>query len=98
MTTSEPLLTGGGPNHGHDSTSFARDSPASPSVRSVKGVRRTILGGSGQPSVMSLAVYDLATSSWRTSSDCLLPDLELSSVIWPHSGSMRNGRCYPRAP
>ena len=42
----------------------------------------------------SLANYDPATSSWRTSQHCLIEGLEKFSETWPRSGTMRNGTAY----
>ena len=49
----------------------------------------------------SLATYDRATSSWRTSQHCLLAQangeadgLAEFSETWPRSGMMRNGTAY----
>jgi hypothetical protein len=96
MTTSEPPPNGG--ETAHLLTLWPEDSPASPSATRAKGGRRTILGGSGPVWPLSFARYDPVTCLWRTSQDCLLPDLVMSSVTWPLSGSMRNGVCSPRAP
>jgi hypothetical protein len=43
-----------------------------------------------------LAKYDLTSCSWKTAQRSLFVDLELSLEIWPRSGSMRNGECYPQ--
>ena len=45
----------------------------------------------------SLASYDRASWSWRTSQHCLSGELEPYSETWPESGMTRNGRLYPRA-
>lgn len=46
----------------------------------------------------SWASFDRATWSWRTSQLSLLEGSTLFSEAWPPSGTMRNGRLYPRAP
>lgn len=46
----------------------------------------------------SLASFDPATSSWRTSQLSLLGGLDEFSGTWPRSGSMRNGTAYQRVP
>ena len=96
MTTCEPLPDGG--EDDQPLTLWPEDSLASLSVSRVVATRRTTLGGSGPRWPLSFAIYDPGSSSWRTSSDCLLPGLAMSSVTWPLSGSMRSGACSPRAP
>lgn len=55
-------------------------------------------GGSGRTSPEWFARWDRDSSSWKTSRRSLLgEDFNLSSLIWPSSGSMRNGVCYERA-
>jgi hypothetical protein len=44
----------------------------------------------------SFGSYDQSTSSWKTSHDSCETVLDKSSVIWPKSGMMRNGRVYQR--
>lgn len=44
----------------------------------------------------SLAKYDPATCSWKIPQSSLFEDSELSSVIWPRFGTMRNGVCWAR--
>lgn len=46
----------------------------------------------------SLANYDPATSSWKTSQICLTGELAEYSATLPRSGTMRNGKLYRRAP
>jgi hypothetical protein len=46
----------------------------------------------------SLASYDHATSSWRTSQHCLLGGLDEFSETWPRAGMTRNGTAYPLRP
>ena len=56
-----------------------------------------IPAGSGTMLPGSFARYDPSSSSWRTSQACLpLADFQQSSVIWPKSGSMRNGSVTAR--
>lgn len=52
-----------------------------------------------------LAIYDRATSSWRTSQTCLAAlakneadGLAEFSETWPNAGMMRNGKTYRRQP
>jgi len=52
----------------------------------------------GESSPESLAKWDRATSSWRTSQGSLALDSIPSSVILPRSGMMLNGTLYQRAP
>lgn len=52
----------------------------------------------GPSSLESLATFDPATSSWRTSQLCLDGDSDVFSGTWPRSGSMRSGTVYPQAP
>ena len=46
----------------------------------------------------SLARYDHATSSWKTSQLCLGGGLETFSETWPRSGTMRSGIAYRLPP
>ena len=46
----------------------------------------------------SWASYDPATRSWKTWQVTFLSDLEPFLETFPTSGTMRNGRLYPRAP
>lgn len=46
----------------------------------------------------SLAHFDPASSSWRTSQGCLFGGVVEFCATWPRSGTMRNGTCYPREP
>lgn len=54
--------------------------------------------GSGASSLDSLASYDPATHSLRTSQHSLDGDLTPFSATLPRSGTMRNGRLYRRRP
>ena len=49
---------------------------------------------SGANMLGSLARYDRATSSWKTSQLCLGGGLETFSETWPRSGMMRSGIAY----
>ena len=42
----------------------------------------------------SLANFDRASSSWKTSQRCLDGEWETFSEVWPRSGMMRNGTAY----
>jgi hypothetical protein len=46
----------------------------------------------------SLANYDRATSSWKTSQRSLFEEWAEFSATWPQSGMMLNGTCYRRPP
>src|SRR6266550_3486547 len=48
----------------------------------------------GNTMLESLANYDRATSSWRTSQRCLTGEWEEFLGTWPRSGMMRNGNAY----
>ncbi len=65
---------------------------------SVSPARELVLQGSGQDSgpttSASLARFDPATCSWRTSQRCLVEDWTRFSETWPRSGLMRNGTAY----
>jgi hypothetical protein len=52
----------------------------------------------GLKSAVSLASYDPATSSWRTSQRCLVEGWTVFSETWPRSGLMRNGTAYQLPP
>jgi hypothetical protein len=45
-----------------------------------------MIGGSGHSSGKSFAMWEQATSSWRTPQASLLTDFLSSSVIWPSAG------------
>lgn len=49
--------------------------------------------GSGGKSGGSFAIFDRATSSWRTSQPSLFGGWTSYSERWPSSGTMRSGRC-----
>lgn len=50
--------------------------------------------GSGDRWPESLARFDHATSSWRTSQRCLVEGWGTFSDPWPRWGSMRDGECW----
>ncbi len=81
------------------STLFAEDSHAK-----ILAMPATVLGstakgqGFGVNMLESLAIFDPASSSWKTSQLCLLEDLGASSEAWPRSGMTRNGIAYPLPP
>lgn len=81
------------------STSCAAASPArisaspAPAPASTESAR-----GCGESSSVSLATWDPATSSWRTSQRCLFEGWARFSESWPRAGSMRRGIAYPRRP
>ena len=57
---------------------------------------RALVCGDSMPA--SLASYDPASSSWRTSQACFLSEWEPFSETWPRSGTMRRGTAYPLPP
>ncbi len=78
------------------SISLQGASPASRSAWPGSSGARTTSGGSGPSSPVSLASYDPATSSWRTSQGSWL-DMEAwgtSLATWPPSGMTRNGTAF----
>lgn len=52
----------------------------------------------GENSRESLASYDRASSSWKTSQRCLVGGLESFSETWPRSGMMLGGTAYQLLP
>ena len=82
----------------NDPMSSAAATPASPSVTPVSGEERTIPDTYGHTWHDAFAYYDPTGCCWRTSQGTLALGLEPSSVIWPPSGTMQNGRCYQRRP
>src|SRR5262245_26599966 len=50
----------------------------------------------GRSSLAWFAFYDHALSSWKTRQLSFLEDSTASSLIWPRSGSMRNGLVFAR--
>lgn len=48
----------------------------------------------GRSTPVSLARFDHATSSWRTSQTCLVEGLASFSETWPRSGMTRSGTAY----
>ncbi len=52
----------------------------------------------GETSAGSLANYDPATQSWRTSQRCLIEKWEPFLGTWPQSGMTRSGQLFPLAP
>jgi hypothetical protein len=83
----------------HTSMSSAAASPARTSATPAPVPGSTdhsrVFGGS---SLASLATYDPATSSWRTSQLSLLEDSTPSLGTLPRAGSMRNGTVFQRRP
>lgn len=100
MTMSEQLPLGGLENLDPSLISSAEASRANRSHSWVHVEVPLTNGGAGRGSLTSFAQYDPATSSWKTSQHSfeILSPSDGSSVTWPSSGSMRTGRCYPRAP
>lgn len=52
----------------------------------------------GTSSLGSFAFWDQNSCSWKTSQLCLIEEWEISSELFPASGTMRNGRLFLRAP
>jgi hypothetical protein len=52
----------------------------------------------GANTPVSLANYDPASCSWRTSQRCLVEGWTVFSETWPRSGMMRSGIAYPLQP
>ncbi len=44
------------------------------------------------------AIFDRASSSWKTVQHCFFEESTSYSGTWPRSGTLQNGRCFPRAP
>jgi hypothetical protein len=81
------------------SMSSAADSPARTSALPAAGLALTAsVQDSGFTSTDSLASYDPATSSWKTSQRSLLAEWDESLETWPRAGLMRSGTAYPRQP
>jgi hypothetical protein len=81
------------------SMSSAADSPARTSALPVEAqALMESAQGSGSTLTDSLASYDHASSSWKTSQLSLLEEWDESSVIWPRAGMTRNGIAYRRQP
>src|SRR5688572_19824313 len=80
--------------------SSAADSPARTSVKQDERPESQKVHGAvcGASTPGSFAIFDPDTLSWRTSQRCLLGGWIEFSETWPRSGSMRNGRCFLRAP
>ena len=79
-------------------TSSSEDSPASQPVKQEAGGAPTTTAGFGLPSPVSLASYDPALSSWRTSQVSLLSTEDerfpRSWERWPTSGMTRRGQAF----
>ena len=91
--TSEPTT----PNH-IQQTLFVGDFLANQSQTraSAKGSQRLHNLVCGTNSIESFAYYDPDTSSWKTSQQSFLTDLELFSETWPRQGITVNGVAYQR--
>ena len=91
--TSEPIT----PNH-IQQTLFAGDFLANQSqiVDTAKGSQRLQSLVCGMNSTESFAYYDRDTSSWKTSQQSFLEDLESFSETWPRQGITVNGVAYQR--
>ena len=93
-TTCEPLTE----NHGEEkSTSSAEDSPAKTYLAQERARESTEREADCGPNLQeSLAMYDRATSSWRTRQCLLFGGLEECLVTFPKAGTMRNGSLWER--
>lgn len=76
----------------------AEDFPARISAPSALAPGLTEMKADSGPNTPgSLANFDPATSSWRTSQLCLFGGLAEFSETWPRSGTMRSGSVFRRA-
>lgn len=83
----------------HTSTSSAAASPARTSASPAREQGSTGLARVfGQSTPVSLASYDPATSSWRTSQLSLLEEWAEFSETWPRAGMTRNGTAFQLQP
>lgn len=98
MTTSEPQATGGSVSNDPASMLSLVDFPASPFRAAVSDEASLTSDGVGRGWLMLFALYDRATSSWRTSQTSLQIEMPSPgfSETWPTWGSMRNGACFVR--
>ena len=79
--------------------SFAEGSPARTSALPEKAQGLPASGRAyGANTQGSLARYDPASSSWKTSQHCLVGGLETFSETYPRSGMMRSGIAYRLPP
>jgi hypothetical protein len=81
------------------STPSVEASPARTLARLVRELALRVSGqvfGASMP--VSLANYDPASSSWKTSQHCFLEGWEPFSETWPRSGMMRSGKAFPLQP
>ena len=80
-------------------TSSVADSPARTLVSLESALASKVRDlVSGRSTGESLASYDPASSSWRTSQACLISGWEPFSETWPRSGMMLSGTAYRLAP
>jgi hypothetical protein len=80
-------------------TLFVGDSPAKTSAaRGERSVLKASAADYGLSLLGSLASFDPASSSWKTSQTSLFGGLTEFSETWPRSGLMRNGTAYQLAP
>ena len=79
-----------------DPTSFAADTPVSPSAPQASGAANTTLDTCGLMSERPLAHYDPDTQSWKTSEDISLWGDCPSLATLPPSGITRNGTLFER--
>lgn len=92
-----------------ESTSSRVGSRARPPAQPASGAAEPTSGGSGPSSPAPFAIFDRATSSWRTSQGSWLPiettpatgsprSSRTSLAIWTRSGTWANGTAFPRQP
>jgi hypothetical protein len=87
-TTSEPLLAS-------PAMSSAADFPAKISQWLAKALGSPeVVLAYGRNTRGSFAIFDLATSLWKTFQRSLVEDLERYSETWPRSGMTQNGIAY----
>jgi hypothetical protein len=80
-------------------TSSPEASHASPSVKPESDSEKPTRGICGPPPPGSLARYDPAERTWRTSQACLFQDtLSEYSETWPVWGTVLDGVCWERPP
>lgn len=80
------------------SMSSAGDSPVRTSATPASGLESS--ANAADCSLNScewFARWDRESSSWKTRQRCLIEGWGQFSESWPRAGSMRNGRCFPRA-
>jgi len=99
IPTSESFQHSTSPQMDLGLTLFAGDSPAKTSASRVKArALKATDPDYGAITLGSLANFDPALSSWKTSQRCLVEGWETFSETWPRSGMMQNGTAYQLPP